>query len=129
MKSIIANATILGAGLLVSVVASADCTRDPFRLGWDSADLACNDIARGWIPGPSARGERGEGPTPETVCTTNDIVRCKQAMAQYLRDPRGSGCASLIRRNVRLRSPFSETETETASQVWARWVDLSCNPS
>jgi hypothetical protein len=127
MKTMMASATILITGLLASSSADADCTSNPFKMGWDAASEACTDIANGWVPGPPM-GERYAEPaeSPERTCSAQDVIRCKNAMAQYLRSHHGSGCANLIKRNVSLSGPSGGTGNR-ARDTWRNYVTTTCN--
>src|SRR5262249_32962514 len=120
MKNVIASTAVVIASVLVSVGVRADCTRNPFALGWDAARQACDDIASGFLP----RAPRGrEGASPERPCSSNDVIRCKNAMAQFLRDRQGRECARLIDRDV----PVENAPGNTAGQVWRNYVMTTCN--
>ncbi len=127
MKNIIATAGILFGSLLVSATVRADCTSNPFRMGWDAANQACDDIASGYVPTypELIQQESGEGkmPTPERSCSTSDVIRCKNAMAQYLRSGEGRACGRLIRRD----EPLENSPGDTAGQVWRNYVVTTCN--
>lgn len=127
MKNVIASTGMLFASLLVSATVSADCTHDPFRLGWDAARQACDDIASGYVPYRSyydaSKGSYLSLPTPERSCSPSDVIQCKNAMAQYLRGEEGSLCGSLIERN----EPIESGPGKTARQVWRSYVLVTCN--
>jgi hypothetical protein len=131
MKTGIAKVAMSIASLSVSAAARADCTTNPFQMGWDAANQACEDIAQGWVPEPweaSAESRIGEpGATPERTCTSTDVIQCKNAMAQYLRSSAGAGCADLIRRNVTLKDPVTGSPSGTADQTWRNYVTTTCN--
>ncbi|MDC0742150.1 hypothetical protein [Polyangium mundeleinium] len=124
-------AALLIAGLFTSAAADAACTSNPFRMGWDAAKQACEDIAQGYTPMPwgyrrSASGDFIPIPEPERTCSWQDVVECKNAAAQYLRRFQNHGCARLIRRNERLTSSRG-TPIGTAQGVWRTYVNTTCN--
>ncbi|MDI1478327.1 hypothetical protein [Polyangium sp. y55x31] len=124
-------AALLIAGLFTSAAADAACTRNPFQMGWDAANQACQDIAQGYTPMPwgHRRGMHGEFiplPEPERTCTWQDVVECKNAAAQYLRRFQNHGCARLIRRNAQLTSALGRP-IGSAQQVWRTYVNTTCN--
>lgn len=110
--------------LTTAAIAEAECTRNPFQMGWDAAKFACDDISSNYVPLPySSRTIAGHA-TPERTCSVEDVVRCKNAMAQYLR--RHHACSSLIRRDVRLYDAYGNS-TGTAQDVWRTYVLTTCN--
>ncbi|MDI1448685.1 hypothetical protein [Polyangium sp. 6x1] len=131
MKITWTGAALLIAGLFTSAVADAACTTNPFKMGWDAANQACEDIAQGYTPMPWGYHRDSHGtliplPEPERTCTWQQVVECKNAAAQYLRRFQNHGCARLIRRNARLTSAIG-TPTGTAQQVWRTYVNTTCN--
>ena len=121
MKTILANATLLVSGLLVSTVAHADCTSNPFQMGYDAARQACDDIAQMYVPVYQAPA----GPTPETTCSLEDVVQCKNAMAQFLRVH--PACGNLIAQNVPLTDPSTGASRGNAASIWRAYVTTTCN--
>ncbi|MDI1429914.1 hypothetical protein [Polyangium sorediatum] len=131
MKSIWMGAALLIAGLFTSAAADAACTSNPFRMGWDAANQACEDIAQGYTPMPWGHRRLSSGeivpiPEPERTCSWQAVVECKNAGAQYLRRFQNHRCAQLIRRDVRLTSSRG-TPIGTAQQVWRTYLNTTCN--
>ncbi|MRG97713.1 hypothetical protein [Polyangium spumosum] len=125
MKIQLTIAAALLSGLLTSGTASAYCTNNAFQMGWDAANQACTDIAQGYLPMPTDRGYRRHmGAEPEQTCTWQQVVECKNAMAQYLR--RFRTCSNLIRRNIRVTNASGRT-IGRAQDVWRTYVNTTCN--
>lgn len=136
MKLVIASLGALFVGLFASTTLHAStCTHNSFRMGWDAAKQACDDIITGWIPMPVERGVHGYAPgismhapipEPEVTCSLTQVVKCKNAMAQYLRSDEGQACGSLIRENARLSARASGS-ADQAYSIWRGYVTTTCN--
>jgi len=131
MKVKMMSVAVLGAGMFASAAADAACTTDPFQMGADAAEQACEDIAQGYVPPPPPPGggvilPEHALPEPEWVCRWQDVATCKNAMAQYLRDPENYDCANYIREDIPLTTA-SGAPAGTANEVWRTYVNTTCN--
>ncbi len=117
MKAIILGMALIASSALVSGQAQAACTHNAFRLGYDAAELACMEIVNGYAPAFHA-------PERERTCSYDQVIVCKNAMAQYRREHHG--CDHLIDHNTTVYDADGHP-IGNARDIWFRWMSTTCN--
>ncbi|MBU2712330.1 MULTISPECIES: hypothetical protein [Zooshikella] len=110
--------TSLVLSAIVSLPASAECTRDAWKMGWTGAQFTCNELVNGWA---------ARQPTRPRSCSFQDVVDCKRAMASYLEETHeGYVCKGLIDQ----KAPIYDDNGNfigTADRLWIQTQKHICN--